>query len=111
MKHKVGNHKEALVDNLKELFKHPGWSEYVDVVEGEMVQAFMELFQLDPSKPESFIKFVELKSGIDKLRNVTYFYERQVAGTPDEVTMVDNSYGKRFITLLKKIFMGDKHGK
>ena len=89
------------MENLKELFKHPGWVEYVDVIEGEMVALFMELFQLEPSKAENFVRFVELKSRIDQLRNITYFIERQVT---DDIGAVDASYGQRFMALLKKIW-------
>lgn len=89
------------MDNLKELVKHPGWEEYLDVIEGEMVASFMELFQLDPSKPESFIKFVELKSGIDQLRKITYSMDRQIT---DDIAAVDASYGQRFTAMLKKLW-------
>lgn len=98
------------MESLKELFKHPGWQEYLEQVEQDMVGLFMELFQLDPTKTESFVKFIELKSKIDQLRDVTYFYERQLADGPEGVTLVDTSYGKRFFGLLKKIFVGAKHG-
>jgi hypothetical protein len=94
------------VDNLKELLKHPGWQEYLDEIESQMVGAFAQIFQLDSAKAESFVKFVELKGRIDQLRDITYFVERQVA---DDIETVDVSYGKRFAGLLKRIFTGGKH--
>jgi hypothetical protein len=87
--------------DLQELFKHPGWQVYLDTIEDTMVYHFQEMFGLDPSKPESFIKFVELKSKIDQLRNVTYFTERELA--EDKVDEVDTSYTTRFRGLLKRL--------
>jgi len=98
------------VENLRELFKHPGWQEYLNQIESDMVGLFMEVFQLDPTNTNSFVKFIELKAKIDQLRNVTYFYERQLATGPEEVMEVDTSYGKRFFGLLKRILLGAKHG-
>ena len=92
------------MENLKELFKHPGWQEYLDVVEGEMVEMFMAIFQLEPTTADSFIKFVELKSKINQLRDITYGYERQLADNPEAVTLVDTSYYKRFAGLIKKLW-------
>ena len=92
------------MENLKELFKHPGWQEYLDVVEGEMVDMFMAIFQLEPTTADSFIKFVELKSKINQLRDMTYGYEHQLAASPEEVTQVGASYYKRFVGLLKKLW-------
>ncbi len=92
------------MDNLKELLKHPGWEEYLDVIEGEMAALFMELFQLEPSKPEAFVKFLELKSKLDQLRNITYYVERQLASTTEQIEAVDASYGKRFLAILKGLW-------
>ncbi len=92
------------MDSLKELLKHPGWEEYLDVIEGEMARLFMELFQLEPSKPEGFIKFVELKSKLDQLRNITYYVDRELADTAEQIEAVDASYGKRFMAILKKLW-------
>jgi hypothetical protein len=92
------------VENLKELLNHPGWQDYLDLCEGAMRSLFMEMFQLDPTKPDNLIKFVELKSKIDAIRDMTYFIERQLAQGPEEVSNVDKSYGQRFFGLLKKIW-------
>lgn len=98
---------EVEVASLKELFKHPGWQVYLDQIENQISMLFMEMWALEASKPESFVKFVELKSGIDKLRNVTYMYERELAAEKSQE--VDASYGKRFLRVLKKITGGKAH--
>jgi hypothetical protein len=89
-------------DNLKEMLSHPGWGEYLDVIKAEMLAHFMEIFQLDPTNPDSFVKFVEIKSKIDTLRDITYFIERQVVDH-EEIVHVDQSYGQRFLSILKKL--------
>ncbi len=91
------------MENLKELFKHPGWQEYLDEVQAHMLNLFRQMFQLEPHKPESFIKFVELKSRIDQLRDMTYFVERQIVDG-ENIPDVDDSYGRRFVELLKKLW-------
>ena len=91
------------MENLKELFKHPGWQEYLDLIELQMKDAFMQIFQLDAVKPESFISFVELKGKIDQLRDITYSLERQVVDGGNIVD-VDTSYGRRFMGLIKKLW-------
>ena len=94
------------MSNLRELIKHPGWQEYLDETGRDMVGLFMELFQLDATKPESFVKFVELKSKIDQLRDITYFYERQLT---DDIGAVDAKYENWFVGILKKL-IGANHG-
>lgn len=98
----------AELESLRELFKHPGWQEWLGLAEEEMVALFRELFFLSPTDPQSFVKFVELKGRIDQIRNLTYFYERELAGNPEEVEAVDKSYFSRFVGVLKKIFKGDR---
>lgn len=89
---------------LKELVKLPEWVEYLNLCEGAMMTCFMEIFQLEPAKPESYIRFVELKSKIDSIRDMTYFIERQVVSEPQEIAHVDQSYTMRFANLLKKLW-------
>jgi hypothetical protein len=98
------------LEEFTELLKHPGWQVYLELVEDEMLKAFQQIFYLESSKPESFIKFVELKGRIDQLRNITYDYERQMAVKQEDIEAVDKQYTSRFKALLKKIFMGAKHG-
>jgi len=69
-----------------------------------MLKSFQQMFFLDGTKPESFIKFVELKGRIDQLRNITYDYERQMAVKPEGVDVVDKQYTSRFKRLLGMVF-------
>lgn len=91
-------------EEFQELLNHPGWQVYLDLIEDEMLKSFQQMFFLDSSKPESFIKFVELKGRIDQLRNITYDYEHQMAVKPEEVDVVDKQYSSRFKRLLDRIF-------
>lgn len=94
------------LDNLKEMLHHPGWVSYLDVVESEMVTLFSQMMQLDPSQPIAFSKFIELKSKIDAMRDITYFIERQVVDQSDRETVkrIDTSYFDRLISMFKKIW-------
>lgn len=92
------------LEEFQELLLHPGWQVYLDLIEDEMLKSFQEMFLLDANKPESFIKFVELKGRIDQLRNITYDYERQMAVKPEEIGVVDKHYSFRFKRLLARIF-------
>jgi hypothetical protein len=69
-----------------------------------MLDNFQQLFVLDPAKAESFVKFVELKGRLDQLRDVTYFYQRQLATGVDEVSRVDNTYSSIYRRLLGRLF-------
>lgn len=89
------------VKDLQELFKQPGWQVYLDQVEEAMLLLFVEMWQLDVANANSYGKFVELKAKIDQLRNITYFYERELAG--DAVGDVDKSYMNRLRSLFKKL--------
>ena len=90
-------------ENLRELVQHPGWSEYLDLVEAQSISFFGQIIQLDPGKPESFVKFLELKAKLDALRGMTYFIERGVA-KPEEVRSVDESYFGRLTSMFKKLW-------
>ena len=92
------------LEEFTDLLRHPGWQVYLELIEDELLRAFQQIFFLDGSKPESFIKFVELKGRIDQLRNITYDYERQMAVKPEDVYVVDKHYASRFKRLLDKIF-------
>ena len=90
-------------DNLRELVAHPGWDDYLDLIETESISLFGQIVQLDPAKSESFVKFLELKAKIDGLRNITYLIERQVV-KPEEVPQTDERYFNRLISTFKKIW-------
>lgn len=92
------------LEEFQELLNHPGWQTYLDLISDEMLSAFQQIFYLDASKPESFIKFVELKGRIDQLRNITYDYERQMAVNPEVVETVDEHYTSIFKRLMDKLF-------
>lgn len=92
------------VAELRELFSHPGWRTYLDTIEDAMLDSFQQIFFLDPGKAESFVKFVELKGRLDQLRDVTYFFQRELAAGPEEVESVDNTYSSRFKSLLGRLF-------
>ena len=92
------------MEELQELFKQPGWEKYLNLLESDfLVPYFMELMGLEPTKAENFVKFVELKSKIDMIKSMTYYFERQVVKSED-VGNVDISYGQRFISLIKKLW-------
>jgi hypothetical protein len=61
------------------------------------------MVQLDPSKPESFVKFLELKAKIDALRDMTYLIERKIQ-LPEEVSRIDESYFGRLVSMFKKLW-------
>jgi len=92
------------LEEFQDLLRHPGWQVYLDLIEDEMLKLFQQIFFLDGSKPESFIKFVELKGRLDQLRSITYDYERQMAVKPEDVDVVDKQYTSRFKRLLDQIF-------
>ena len=89
------------IKDLQELFKHPGWQVYLSQIEEAMTMLFMEMWGLEPARPESYVKFVELKAKIDQLRNITYIYERELAGPQTE--QVDKTYYSRFVGILKRL--------
>ncbi len=88
-------------EDLLEMFKSSGWQFYLLDCEETMVTLFRQMFFLDPSKPESFIKFVELKSRLDQLRDATYSYERSLS---EDMGAVDEIYSSRFREILRKIW-------
>jgi hypothetical protein len=90
-------------DNLRELVQHPGWLDYLDLIESQSIALFGNMIQLDPSKPESFVKFLELKAKIDALRDMTYLIERNIQ-LPEEVKKIDESYFDRLISMFKKLW-------
>ncbi len=91
------------MEELRELFNHPSFQLYLDVIEESMFDLFKMIFFLDPSKAESFIKFVEFKGRIDQMRDVTYGYARELTVNPNEVQDVDKRYSERFKGLLMKL--------
>ena len=90
-------------EELRNLFKTPEWEAYLNLLEQVMANHFMSMMQLDASKPESFIKFVELKGRIDLIRDITYVTELDTA-EQTEVQEVNDSYTKRFLRVFKTIF-------
>ena len=90
-------------ENLRELVQHPGWLDYLDLIEGQSIALFGNMIQLDPSKPESFVKFLELKAKIDALRDMTYLIERSVQ-LPEQILAIDESYFNRLISMFKKLW-------
>ena len=90
-------------DNLRELVQHPGWSDYLDLVEAQSIALFGQMVQLDPTKPESFVKFLELKAKIDGLRDMTYLIELKLV-MPDEQQEIADSYFQRLTSMFKKLW-------
>ncbi len=94
-------------DNLRELFKLPGWQDYLDLVEQRILDLFKEMFQLDSTSPENFVKFVSLKAKIDSLQEMThqielvFFYNQPDKN--DSVVVVE-SYTRRLTRMFKKLF-------
>lgn len=97
-------------EKLRELFSSPGWSDYLEHIEDTMKNLFLQMLALEPSDPQNFIKFVDLKARINQLRDTTYLTERDAASGPDGVTLVDEKYKGIISSLFKKIFLGEKHG-
>ncbi len=94
------------LEELAELFKSPAWSAYLDILEVVMLDSFKQIMALEPTKAESFIQFVELKGRIDQIKDITYFYQRELAVNQEETIAVDNRYESWFKGLLKKVFLG-----
>lgn len=92
------------LETFQEMLNHPGWDIYLELIEDEMLAQFQQIFFLDGSKPEAFIKFVELKGRIDQLRNITYDYERQMAVKAETIEAVDKHYTSIFARILAKLF-------
>jgi hypothetical protein len=92
------------LEELGELFKSPAWSAYLDILEVAMLDSFKQIIALEPTKAESFMQFVELKGRIDQIRDITYFYQRELAANPEETMAVDNRYDSWFKSLFKKVF-------
>jgi len=94
------------LDNLREMLNHPGWVAYLDVVEKEMVTLFSEIMQLDATNPSAYVKFIELKSKIDAMRDTTYFIERQIVDQNDRelIKQIDTSYFNRLVSMFKKLW-------
>ena len=92
-------------DNLRELVQHPGWSDYLDLVEAQSIAFFGQIIQLDPGKPESFVKFLELKAKVDALRDMTYFIELKLT-EPGEQQNIADSYFRRLTSMFKKLWRG-----
>jgi len=85
------------------LVQHPGWLDYLDLIDDQGVALLGNMIQLDPSKPESFVKFLELKAKIDVLRDMTYLIERSIQ-MPEQVANIDKSYFNRLISTFKKLW-------
>jgi hypothetical protein len=101
------NQEQIPEDHLKlvELFRTPDWQTYLDTVENEIFMLFRAIFQLDPSRPDNFIKFVEYKSRIDALINITYNYEMELAkGNMERAESVNSRYTSGFKNLLNRLF-------
>jgi hypothetical protein len=92
------------LETFQEMLNHPGWGIYLELIEDEMLVQFQQIFFLDGSKPEAFIKFVELKGRIDQLRSITYDYERQMAVKAEDVGAVDKQYTSIFKRIMVKLF-------
>ena len=90
-------------DNLRELVQHPGWSDYLDLVEAQSISFFGQIIQLDPGKPESFVKFLELKAKVDALRDMTYLIELKLTEPGEQQSIVD-SYFRRLTSMFKKLW-------
>lgn len=90
-------------DNLRELVQHPGWGDYLDLVEAQSIAFFGQIIQLDPGKPESFVKFLELKAKIDGLRDMTYLIELKLT-EPEEAQNIADSYFRRLTSMFKKLW-------
>lgn len=91
------------LEELREAANHPGWKLYLEIIEELMLENFQQMFSLDPGKAESFVKFVELKGRIDQLKEITYYYQRELAENPEGVTSVDSTYASRFKSLLSRL--------
>lgn len=93
------------LQNLKELLSSPGWSEYREQLEEVTYNLFVTMLDLEPSNPQSYIKFLQLKSQIDMIRDMTYIIENQLAqGTPERLELVNSTYQGIFRRLSNRLF-------
>jgi len=97
------------LERLRELFNSPGWEAYREQAEESVYNLFIAMLDLEPNDPQSFITFVQLKTRINQLRDMTYLMESQVV-VPDKVEIVNETYKGIFRRLCKKLFLGEKHG-
>lgn len=98
------------LEKLRELFNSPGWEAYLEQIEIIMTNLFIEMLALEPSEPQNFIKFVELKSRINQLRDTTYLMELDTASGPEKIGVINETYKGIISRLFRRIFLGGKHG-
>jgi hypothetical protein len=91
------------LDNLRELTQHPGWVDYLDLIEENSIILFGQIVQLDPTKPDSYVKFLEFKAKLDGLRDMTYLIERRVKDQK-EIVDIDARYFGRLVSMFKKLW-------
>ena len=97
------------LEKLRELFNSPGWEAYREQAEETVYNLFIAMLDLEPNDPQSFITFVQLKTRINQLRDMTYLMESLVV-VPDKVEIVNETYKGIFHRLCKNLFLGEKHG-
>ena len=93
-------------EKLRELFNSPGWKAYREQVEEAVYNLFIAMLDLEPNDPQSYITFVQLKSRINQLRDMTYIMESTYATEPEKVESVNTTYKGIFRRLCKRLFGG-----
>lgn len=94
------------LEKLRELFNSPGWEAYREQAEEAVYNLFIAMLDLEPSDSQSFITFVQLKSRINQLRDMTYIMESTYAIGPEKVESVNTTYKGLFRRLCNRLFKG-----
>jgi hypothetical protein len=95
------------LENLRELFNSPGWEAYREQAEETVYNLFIAMLDLEPNDPQSFITFLQLKTRINQIRDMTYILESNLAVSPDKVEIINETYKGIFRRLTKKLFLGE----
>lgn len=94
------------LENLRELFNSEAWESYREQIEETIYNLFVGMLDLEPSSPDSFVKFVILKSRINQLRDMTYILEHTTAVSPEKQDSVNKTYKGILQRLCKRLFKG-----
>ncbi len=91
-------------EKLRELFSSSGWEAYREQAEEATYNLFIAMLDLEPSDPQSFMRFIELKSRINQLRDMTFIMESTYAISPEKVAIVNETYKGIFRRLANRLF-------
>lgn len=89
------------IELIDELVKHPGWQEYLTIIDEKMAEYLQEISFIDLGQENAAQICVAAMAKIEALKDITYYMERQ---NSEDDAEVDSAYNKRFVSLLKRLF-------